>query len=65
MKSESRIKSDTVVTNYFSFTTTDLYAPLSPIYWHIQGNGETGGKLKENDLLSGDFIAVVRQDYFV
>jgi hypothetical protein len=65
MKSESRIKSDTVVTNYFYFATTDLYAPLSPIYWHIQGNGETGGKLKEDDLLSGDFIAVVRQDYFV
>lgn len=65
MKPESRIKSDTVVTNYFSFTTTDLYAPLSPIYWHIQGNGETGGKLKEDDLISGDVITVVRQDYFV
>ncbi|AQK93607.1 putative magnesium transporter NIPA7 [Zea mays] len=45
--------------------TSDLYAPLSPIYWHIQGNGETGGKLKEDDLLSGNFITVVRQDYFV
>jgi hypothetical protein len=65
MISKSHIKSNTVVTNYFSFTTTDLYAPLSPIYWHIQGNGDTGGKLKEDGLLSGDFITVVRQDYFV
>ncbi|RLN27996.1 hypothetical protein C2845_PM05G37100 [Panicum miliaceum] len=46
-------------------TIEDLYTPLPPIYWHIQGNGETGGKQKEDDLLSGDFITVVRQDYFV
>jgi multidrug transporter EmrE-like cation transporter len=45
--------------------SSDLYTPLPPIYWHIQGNGETGGKQKEDDLLSGDFITVVRQDYFV
>ncbi|WOL03561.1 putative magnesium transporter NIPA6 [Canna indica] len=44
--------------------SSDLYAPLSPkIYWHIQGNGELG-KLKDEDLLSGEFVAVVRQDYF-
>ncbi|KAF0928249.1 hypothetical protein E2562_038986 [Oryza meyeriana var. granulata] len=42
----------------------DLYTPLPPIYWHIQGNGETV-KQKEDDLLSADFITVVRQDYFV
>ncbi|OAY63682.1 putative magnesium transporter NIPA6 [Ananas comosus] len=43
----------------------DLYTPLSPkIYWHIQGNGEFV-KHKNDDLLSGDFIAMVRQDYFV
>ncbi|THU62843.1 hypothetical protein C4D60_Mb01t09420 [Musa balbisiana] len=37
----------------------DLYAPLSPkIYWHIQGNGDLG-KLKDDDLLSGEFVAVL------
>ncbi|THU68785.1 hypothetical protein C4D60_Mb08t07500 [Musa balbisiana] len=42
----------------------DLYTPLSPkIFWHIQGNGELG-KLKDDDLLSGEFVAVVRQDHF-
>ncbi|CAL9048697.1 unnamed protein product [Musa banksii] len=46
-------------------SSADLYAPLSPkIYWHIQGNGDLG-KLKDDDLLSGEFVAVVRQDYFV
>ncbi|XP_064956528.1 probable magnesium transporter NIPA6 [Musa acuminata AAA Group] len=46
-------------------SSSDLYAPLSPkIYWHIQGNGDLG-KLKDDDLLSGEFVAVVRQDYFV
>nr|CAD1817814.1 unnamed protein product [Ananas comosus var. bracteatus] len=46
-------------------SSTDLYTPLSPkIYWHIQGNGEFV-KHKNDDLLSGDFIAMVRQDYFV
>lgn len=43
----------------------DLYTPLSPkIFWHVQGNGELG-KLKNDDLLSGEFVAVVRQDYFI
>jgi hypothetical protein len=43
----------------------DLYTPLPPkIYWHIQGNGDIG-KQKEDDLLTRDFITVVRQDYFV
>jgi magnesium transporter len=59
------MKSDTMVTPFFFYNYTDLYTPLPPIYWHIQGNGETGGKQKEDDLLSGDFITVVRQDYFV
>nr|CAB3465154.1 unnamed protein product [Digitaria exilis] len=46
--------------------SSDLYTPLPPIYWHIRGNSETGGKQKEDDLLSaGDFVTVVRQDYFV
>ncbi|KAL6619194.1 hypothetical protein ACP70R_034333 [Stipagrostis hirtigluma subsp. patula] len=45
--------------------SSDLYTPLPPIYWHIQGNGETAGKQKEDDLLPSDFITVVRQDYFV
>lgn len=58
-------QSDNMVTCCFYFTTTDLYTPLPPIYWHIQGNSETGGKQKEDDLLSGDFVTVVRQDYFV
>jgi hypothetical protein len=49
---------------YF-FTMTDLYTPLPPIFWHIQGNGEAVGKQKEDSLLSSDFITVVRQDYFV
>ncbi|XP_074557102.1 putative magnesium transporter NIPA6 isoform X2 [Curcuma longa] len=45
--------------------SADLYTPLSPkIFWHVQGNGELG-KLKNDDLLSGDFVAVVRQDYFI
>ncbi|WOL15641.1 putative magnesium transporter NIPA6 [Canna indica] len=44
--------------------SSDLYTPLSPkIFWHIQGNGELG-KLRDDDLLSGEFVAVVRQDYF-
>lgn len=42
----------------------DFYTPLPPkIYWHIQGNGELG-KHREGDLLSSEFISVVRQDYF-
>ncbi|XP_072964186.1 probable magnesium transporter NIPA6 isoform X1 [Typha angustifolia] len=46
-------------------SSTDLYTPLSPrIFWHIQGNGEVE-KSKDDDLLSNDFIAVVRQDYFI
>jgi hypothetical protein len=46
-------------------SSSDLYMPLSPtIYWHIQGNGEVGTN-KDEDLLSRDFIALVRQDYFV
>ncbi|KAF3331930.1 magnesium transporter NIPA3-like protein [Carex littledalei] len=46
-------------------SSSDLYMPLSPtIYWHIQGNGEVGTN-KDGDLLSRDFIALVRQDYFV
>ncbi|CAL9145560.1 unnamed protein product [Musa hybrid cultivar] len=45
-------------------SSSDLYTPLSPkIFWHIQGNGELG-KLKDDDLLSGEFVAVVRQDHF-
>ena len=64
-ESKSRIKSDTMVTLFFFYNYTDLYTPLPPIYWHIQGNSETGGKQKEDDLLSGDFITVVRQDYFI
>ncbi|KAG6486710.1 probable magnesium transporter NIPA6 [Zingiber officinale] len=45
-------------------SSSDLYTPFSPkIYCHIQGNGEMG-KLKEDDLLSEEFVAVVRQDYF-
>ncbi|ONK73190.1 uncharacterized protein A4U43_C04F28210 [Asparagus officinalis] len=40
------------------------YTPLSPkIFWRIQGNGEMG-KHKEEDLLSPEFVTVVRQDYF-
>lgn len=40
------------------------YTPLSPkIFWHVQGNGETG-KHKEDDLLAPEFVTVVRQDYF-
>nr|XP_010910178.1 probable magnesium transporter NIPA6 isoform X1 [Elaeis guineensis] len=45
-------------------SSADLYTPLSPkILWHIQGNGELG-KHKNDDLLSAEFITVVRQDYF-
>ena len=54
-----------MVTFFFFYNYTDLYTPLPPIYWHIQGNGEKGGKQKEDDLLPDDFITVVRQDYFV
>ncbi|PKA64766.1 hypothetical protein AXF42_Ash016797 [Apostasia shenzhenica] len=44
---------------------SDLYAPLPPkIYWHVQGNGDLG-KHKNDDLLSADFITLVRQDYFI
>lgn len=40
---------------------SDLYAQLSPkMFWHIQGNGEMG-KLKDNDMSSGEFVAVLRQ----
>lgn len=40
------------------------YTPLSPkIFWHIQGNGEMG-KHKDDDVLSPEFVTVVRQDYF-
>lgn len=43
----------------------DLYTPLSSkIFWHTQGNSELG-KHKGDDLLSGDFVAVVRQDHFI
>ncbi|KAJ3707735.1 hypothetical protein LUZ61_011440 [Rhynchospora tenuis] len=46
-------------------SAADLYTPLSPkIYWHIQENGEVSVN-KEEDLLSRDFVAIVRQDYFV
>ncbi|XP_010910706.3 probable magnesium transporter NIPA6 isoform X2 [Elaeis guineensis] len=45
-------------------SSADLYTPLPPkIFWHIQGNGELG-KHKNDDLLSADFVTVVRQDYF-
>ncbi|KAJ3678003.1 hypothetical protein LUZ60_001806 [Juncus effusus] len=45
---------------------SDLYTPLSPkIYWHIQENGEVGRNKDDDDLLSRDFITLVRQDYFV
>ncbi|KAG6517363.1 hypothetical protein ZIOFF_020748 [Zingiber officinale] len=45
--------------------SSDLYTPLSSqIFWHVQGNGELG-KFKNDDLLSGEFVAVVRQDYFI
>ncbi|KAJ6803370.1 putative magnesium transporter NIPA6 [Iris pallida] len=45
-------------------SNTDIYTPLSPkIFWHVQGNGELV-KHKEDDLLSPEFITVVRQDYF-
>ncbi|XP_065030471.1 probable magnesium transporter NIPA7 [Musa acuminata AAA Group] len=41
--------------------TSDLYAQLSPkMFWHIQGNGEMG-KLEDNDMSSGEFVAVLRQ----
>nr|XP_018677110.1 PREDICTED: uncharacterized protein LOC103973758 isoform X1 [Musa acuminata subsp. malaccensis] len=40
---------------------TNLYAQLSPkMFWHIQGNGEMG-KLEDNDMSSGEFVAVLRQ----
>jgi len=40
------------------------YTPLPPrIFWHIQGNGELE-KRKDDDLLSPEFLTVVRQDYF-
>ncbi|CAL9781942.1 unnamed protein product [Musa acuminata subsp. burmannicoides] len=39
----------------------DLCAQLSPkMFWHIQGNGEMG-TLKDNDMSSGEFVAVLRQ----
>ncbi|CAL9132506.1 unnamed protein product [Musa acuminata var. zebrina] len=39
----------------------DLYAQFSPkMFWHIQGNGEMG-KLEDNDMSSGEFVAVLRQ----
>ncbi|XP_074585218.1 putative magnesium transporter NIPA6 [Curcuma longa] len=45
--------------------SSDLYTPLSPkIFWQVQGNGELG-KFKNDDLLSGEFVAMVRQDYFI
>ncbi|MCL7041046.1 hypothetical protein MKW94_028456 [Papaver nudicaule] len=43
---------------------TDLYSPLSPkILWHIQEKGDQW-KQKDEDGLSADFVAIIRQDYF-
>lgn len=40
------------------------YTPLSPkILWRVQGNGETA-RHKDDDLLSPEFVTIVRQDYF-
>lgn len=40
------------------------YTPLSPkIFWRIQGNGDMG-KHKDDNVLSAEFVTVVRQDYF-
>ncbi|KAF5203674.1 Magnesium transporter nipa2 [Thalictrum thalictroides] len=45
-------------------TSADLYSPLSPrISWFIQRNGEAW-KQRDEDGLSADFVAILRQDYF-
>ncbi|KAG0495385.1 hypothetical protein HPP92_000077 [Vanilla planifolia] len=45
-------------------SNSDLYTPLPPkMFWHVQGNGETG-KHKNEELLPADFITLVRHDYF-
>ncbi|KAK1301167.1 hypothetical protein QJS10_CPB13g00736 [Acorus calamus] len=44
----------------------DLYSPLSPkISWHYQSNGEAEKKHKDDDLVAPEFVAIIRQDYFM